>query len=63
MQTNLSTWSELTDAEAEVIAAVDSGPYGVREFARETNRSEGTVGNLLGRARDKLEDGGDGTSV
>ncbi|MUV49307.1 MULTISPECIES: RNA polymerase sigma factor [unclassified Haloarcula] len=47
--------SSLTDAEREVYEAVGMGQYGPREYARKTGRSPGTVGNLLGRAREKLE--------
>ena len=47
--------SPLTDAEREVYEAVGMGQYGPREYARETNRSPGTVGNLLRRAREKIE--------
>ncbi|AUG48546.1 RNA polymerase subunit sigma-24 [Haloarcula taiwanensis] len=47
--------SPLTDAEREVYEAVGMGQYGPREYARKTGRSPGTVGNLLGRAREKLE--------
>jgi len=47
--------SALTDTEREVYEAVDMGQYGPREYARETNRSPGTVGNLLRRAREKIE--------
>ncbi|MDS0279384.1 sigma-70 family RNA polymerase sigma factor [Halomicroarcula sp. S1AR25-4] len=47
--------SPLTDAEREVFEAVGMGRYGPREYARETERSPGTVGNLLRRAREKLE--------
>jgi hypothetical protein len=39
----------LTDAGAEVIDACERGEYGVREYAPETGRSPGTVGNLLRR--------------
>jgi DNA-binding CsgD family transcriptional regulator len=46
----------LTDAEADVIEACEHGAYGVREYARETDRSPGTIGNLLRRARDKFHD-------
>lgn len=45
--------TELTTAEREVYAAVEQGEYGMREYARETGRSPGTVGNLLDRARRK----------
>ncbi|MBX0304744.1 RNA polymerase sigma factor [Haloarcula salinisoli] len=47
--------SALTEAEREVYEAVGMGQYGPREYARETGRSPGTVGNLLRRAREKLE--------
>lgn len=42
----------LTYSEAEAMVA--AARVGVRKFARETNRSPGTVGNLLRRARDKM---------
>lgn len=45
--------TKLTKAEREVYAAVEQGEYGMREYARETGRSPGTVGNLLDRARRK----------
>jgi len=48
--------SVLTDAEREVYEAVEHGDYGPREFARDTGRSPGTVGNLLARARDRLDE-------
>jgi DNA-directed RNA polymerase specialized sigma24 family protein len=44
----------LTDAEREVYEAVEQDGYGMREYARKTGRSAGTVGNLLRRARRKL---------
>ena len=52
--------SDLTNAEREAWVAIERGGQGVREFARETDRAPGTVGNLLARAREKLdvEDGG-----
>jgi len=50
--------SDLTDAERDVFEAIEKGEYGPREYADETGRSPGTVGNLLRRARDKLEGGG-----
>jgi DNA-directed RNA polymerase specialized sigma24 family protein len=46
--------SGLTDAEREIYEAVEQDDYGVREYARKTGRSVGTVGNLLRRARRKL---------
>jgi DNA-directed RNA polymerase specialized sigma24 family protein len=45
----------LTDAEREVYEAVEEDGVGVRELARETDRRPGTVGNLLKRARLRLE--------
>ncbi|WP_323192864.1 sigma-70 family RNA polymerase sigma factor [Halostella sp. PRR32] len=48
-------FSDLTEAEREVYTNIVRGEYGVREYARETERRPGTVGNLLRRARDKLE--------
>lgn len=54
-QTSLSEWVDpLTEAEREVWDAVEFGPYGPREYARKTDRSPGTVGNLLARARAKI---------
>lgn len=57
-QSNLSEFeapdlSDLTRAEYAAWMAVEQGDYGVREYARETDRSPGTVGNLLSRARRK----------
>lgn len=46
----------LSPAEREVFRMVERGPYGPREYARQTDRSPGTVGNLLRRARRKLEE-------
>ena len=45
----------LTDAEREVYIAVEKDGIGVRELARETERRPGTVGNLLKRARLRLD--------
>ena len=45
----------LTDAERKVYVAVEREGVGVRELARETERRPGTVGNLLKRARLRLE--------
>lgn len=50
--------SELSDSECEVYEAVEQDGFGVREYARKTGRSPGTVGNLLRRARQKV--GGEG---
>ena len=60
-QTNLSAFerpnlSVLTDAEYTAYMAVNDLGRGVREYARETGRSPGTVGNLLARAERKLEE-------
>ena len=57
--------SRLTEAEREVFEAVELGDTDGRAYARETDRSWGTVSNLLMRARTKLDvcpDGG-GESV
>jgi len=51
--------SVLSDAEQEAYQAVEQDGYGMREYARKTGRSPGTVGNLLRRARRKL--GGEAT--
>lgn len=48
---------ELTDAEREAYLAVRQRGTGVREYARDTDRAVGTVGNLLARADAKI--GGD----
>ncbi len=48
--------SELTDAEREVYIAVEREGIPVRQVARETDRRPGTVGNLLKRARLRLDD-------
>ncbi|ACV46602.1 sigma-70 family RNA polymerase sigma factor [Halomicrobium mukohataei] len=53
-----SDLSDLTDAERDVFEAIEQGEYGPREYADETSRSPGTIGNLLARARVKV-DGGD----
>ena len=44
----------LTDAEQEIYEAVEQDGYGTRQYARKTDQSAGTVGNLLRRARRKL---------
>jgi len=49
--------SVLTEAEREAYRAVRIDGTGPRPFARETDRSPGTVGNLLARAEDKLGEG------
>ena len=48
--------SELTEAEQEVYIAVEREGKAVRQVARETDRRPGTVGNLLKRARLRLDD-------
>ncbi|WP_459191566.1 sigma factor-like helix-turn-helix DNA-binding protein [Halosimplex sp. J119] len=50
--------SALSEAEREVYEAVEQDGYGMREYARKTGRSPGTVGNLLRRARRRLNGGG-----
>jgi DNA-directed RNA polymerase specialized sigma24 family protein len=49
--------SSLTEAEREAYAACRENSVGVREYARRTDRRPGTIGNLLARAEDKLEEG------
>ncbi len=51
--------SALSDAPREAYQAVEQDGFGVREYARKTGRSPGTVGNHLRRARRKLG-GGEG---
>lgn len=54
-QTSLGVHYDLTYAERRAyIACREPGGFGVREYARETGRSPGTVGNLLARAERKL---------
>lgn len=47
----------LTEAEREAYVACRIEGTGVREFARDTDRRPGTIGNLLARAEAKLEEG------
>lgn len=47
--------SDLSDAQREVYEAVEQDGFGVREYARKTGRSPGTVGNLLARARGRIQ--------
>jgi DNA-directed RNA polymerase specialized sigma24 family protein len=47
--------SGLTPAERDAFQAVRCGDDGPREYARKTDRSPGTVSNLLARAEEKLE--------
>jgi len=49
--------SPLTEAEREVYESVECGEYGVREYGRRTDRQPGTIGNLLARAREKVDGG------
>lgn len=51
---------KLTAAEREVYEAVEIDGYGPRPYARRTERSPGTVSNLLRRAREKLGEGDHG---
>jgi DNA-directed RNA polymerase specialized sigma24 family protein len=46
--------SDLFEAERAAWVAVRINEIGVREHARATDRSAGTVGNLLQRADEKL---------
>ncbi|WP_315907614.1 SWIM zinc finger family protein [Halapricum hydrolyticum] len=48
-------YDALTAAELDAYLACERADVGVRAFARSTRRSPGTVGNLLRRARGKLE--------
>jgi len=48
------TYGSLTTAELDAYLTCELGDTGVREFARDTDRSPGTLGNLLARAREKL---------
>ncbi|WP_247006318.1 SWIM zinc finger family protein [Halorientalis litorea] len=47
-------YDALTAAELDAYLTCDCGGVGVREYARRSGRSPGTVGNLLGWAREKL---------
>jgi len=44
----------LSEAERDAYEAIEIGPHNGREYARRTDRSWGTVSNLLMRAREKL---------
>lgn len=46
--------SALTPAERDAYEAIRQGPWGPRAYARETERSPGTISNLLARAETKL---------
>jgi hypothetical protein len=52
-----TAYDRLTPAELDAYLTCGLGDVGVREYARETDRRPGTVGNLLARAREKT--GGD----
>lgn len=47
-------YDALTAAELDAYLTCDCAGVGVREYARRSGRSPGTVGNLLGWAREKL---------
>ena len=47
--------SKLSEAERDAFEAVYERGIGPREYARQTDRSYGTVSNLLMRARSKLD--------
>ncbi|SER08465.1 RNA polymerase subunit sigma-24 [Natrinema salaciae] len=49
--------SVLTEAEREAYVSCRENGIGVREFARRTDRQPGTIGNLLARSEEKLEEG------
>ncbi|GGM46210.1 hypothetical protein GCM10009006_29360 [Haloarcula argentinensis] len=50
-----TAFDQLTPAELDAYLTCDLGSLGVREYARLSGRSPGTVGNLLGSARDEME--------
>lgn len=47
----------LTAAELDAFLTCDLAHVGVREYARQTGRAPGTVGNLLTRARETVSEG------
>lgn len=47
-------FDDLTSAELDAYLHCEHGSAGVRQYATQTGRSPGTVGNLLHRARKKL---------
>ena len=57
-QTNIGDYlpdmSDLTDAEREVVRAVDHGMHSPATLARETDRSPSTTRTLLQRGREKI---------
>lgn len=50
-----TAYEQLTPAELDAYLTCDLGSLGVREYARRSGRSPGTVGNLLGAARKEME--------
>lgn len=54
---DLRHYTRLTEAELDAYRNVEIEGVGPRELARRTDRSPGTVGNLLRRAREKLGEG------
>ena len=46
--------TQLTKAERRAYVAIRLNGAGVREHARQTNRSPGTIGNLIRRAEEKM---------
>jgi hypothetical protein len=48
-------YDELPPAQLDAYLACQLGDVGVREYARQTGRAPGTLGNHLRRARDTLE--------
>lgn len=55
-QTTMDEYALLTEREREAYKAVEELGFGVREMARHWDVSPGTVGNLLRRARRKLDE-------
>jgi DNA-binding CsgD family transcriptional regulator len=53
-----TAYDDLTPAELDAYLTCEIGTVGVREYARRSGRSPGTVGNLLAQAREKLGGGG-----
>lgn len=54
--------SALTPAEREAYEDIRQGRFGPRAYARETERSPGTISNLLARAEAKLGDSNRGNA-
>ncbi|MEA5388353.1 helix-turn-helix domain-containing protein [Haloarculaceae archaeon H-GB11] len=50
-------FDHLSPAELDAYLTCDEAGVGVRRYARQSGRSPGTVGNLLRRAREKIEEG------